>query len=73
MSALFLYSYGSLYSVYCIRILSMSVEAYWYNFLLLEKIMIAISHLHRTESSNAFFIRPSFRFEKVTYRHGHNC
>merc|ERR550532_626803 len=59
-------SCGSLYSVYLRRTLSISVLAYWYNLLLLEKIMRAISQSQRIESSYAFFITPNFRLLNVT-------
>lgn len=44
-------SCGSLYSVYLSKTLSISVLAYWYNLLLLENIINAISQSHNTESS----------------------
>lgn len=59
-------SCGSLYSVYLSSTLSMSVLAYWYNLLLLEKMISAISQSHSTDSSYAFFITPNFRLLKVT-------
>lgn len=59
-------SWGSLYSVYLRRTLSMSVLAYWYNLLLELKIIRAISQSHSTDSSYAFFITPNFLLLKVT-------
>ena len=44
-------SWGSLYSVYLRRTLSMSVLAYWYSLLLLLKIIKAISQSQSTDSS----------------------
>jgi len=61
-------SWGSLYSVYLRRTLSMSVLAYWYSLLLELKIISAISQSHSTDSSYAFFITPNFRLLKVTCR-----
>lgn len=45
----------------------MSVEAYWKSLFVLEKMIRPISQSHSTDSSYAFFIKPSLRFEKVTY------
>lgn len=59
-------SWGSLYSVYLRRTLSISVLAYWYSLLLLLKIIKAISQSHNTDSSYAFFITPNFLLLKVT-------
>jgi len=61
-------SWGSLYSVYLRRTLSMSVLAYWYSLLLELKIISAISQSHSTDNSYAFFITPNFRLLKVTCR-----
>lgn len=59
-------SWGSLYSVYLRRTLSMSVLAYWYSLLLELKIIRAISQSHSTDSSYAFFITPNFLLLNVT-------
>lgn len=61
-------SWGSLYSVYLRRTLSMSVLAYWYSLLLELKIISAISQSHSTDNSYAFFITPNFLLLKVTCR-----
>lgn len=61
-------SWGSLYSVYLSRTLSMSVEAYWYNLLELLKMMRAISQSHKTLNSYAFFMTPNLRLLKVTWK-----
>ena len=60
-------SWGSLYSVYLRRTLSMSVLAYWYSLLLELKIINAISQSHNTDNSYAFFITPNFLLLKVTW------
>ena len=60
-------SWGSLYSVYLSSTLSMSVLAYWYNLLLEEKMISAISQSHSTDNSYAFFITPNLRLLKVTW------
>lgn len=57
--------WGSLYSVYLSRHLSISLLAYWNNLLLEENIMSAISQSQRIESSIAFFMSPFFLFVKV--------
>ena len=44
-------SWGSLYSVYLRRTLSMSVLAYWYSLLLELKMIRAISQSHSTDNS----------------------
>lgn len=67
MSELVRLSWGSLYSVYLSKTLSMSVLAYWKSLLELLKIMSAISQSHSTLSSYAFFIKPNFLLVKVTY------
>lgn len=61
-------SCGSLYSVYFNSTLSISVLAYWYNLLLLENIINAISQSHSTDNSYAFFITPNLRLLKVTWK-----
>lgn len=61
-------SWGSLYSVYLRRTLSMSVLAYWYSLLLELKIINAISQSHKTDNSYAFFITPNFLLLKVTWK-----
>lgn len=60
-------SWGSLYSVYLRRTLSMSVLAYWYSLLLELKIINAISQSHKTDNSYAFFITPNFLLLNVTW------
>jgi hypothetical protein len=67
ISLFVLLSWGSLYSVYLSRTLSMSVLAYWNNLLALLKMMRAISQSHNTLSSYAFFMSPNFLFVNVTY------
>ena len=56
-----------LFAIVAIITLSMSVLAYWYNLLLLEKMMRAISQSHRMDNSYAFFITPNFRLLNVTW------
>ena len=56
-----------LFTIVAIITLSMSVLAYWYNLLLLEKMMRAISQSHRMDNSYAFFITPNFRLLNVTW------
>lgn len=60
-------SWGSLYSVYLRRTLSISVLAYWYNLLLELNIIRAISQSHNTDNSYAFFMTPNFLLLNVTY------
>ena len=55
------------FAIVAIITLSMSVLAYWYNLLLLEKMMRAISQSHRMDNSYAFFITPNFRLLNVTW------
>lgn len=66
ISELVLLSWGSLYSVYLSRTLSISVLAYWKSLLELLKMMSAISQSQSTLNSYAFFINPNFLFVKVT-------
>ena len=54
--------------VYFNKTLSISVEAYWNSLLCELNMMTEISQSHKTLSSYAFFIRPNFRFVKVTCR-----
>lgn len=46
----------------------MSVLAYWYNLLVLLKMIKAISQSHSTDSSYAFFMTPNLRLLNVTCR-----
>ena len=66
ISAFVRLSWGSLYSVYLKRILSISELAYWNNLFPELKIIRAISQSQRILSSYAFFIKPNFRLVNVT-------